>query len=150
VTGGFASVVYGLPPGTPVGSYTILAAYSGTRNVVGSTNLLQGPLPTVRVGIASTSTVAENARVSYSEEAVNATLTATIGASGGSTLSAGIVTFQLTEGTSQVGAAVTSATVTTGATTVLYSLPPGTPVGNYSIIAKYNGTNNFLISSDVK
>ena len=51
-------------------------------------------------------------------------------------------------GSAQTSAATTSATVVAGAASVVYALPAGTGAGSYTIQAVYNGTTNFITSTD--
>src|SRR5439155_27352533 len=63
---------------------------------------------------------------------------------------AGTVTFQVKNGATNVGSAVMSGTVSGGAASVTYSLPAGTAVGPYTIVATYNPSTNFTDSTDTK
>src|SRR4029450_12102059 len=91
---------------------------------------------------ADTATTVDATSTSYSEQAVNVTLSATVSATS-STVNAGTVTFQLKQGSTNIGTAVTSTTVVNGAASVTYSLPAGTSVGSYTIAATYNPSSNF-------
>src|SRR5207248_2616125 len=50
----------------------------------------------------------------------------------------------------QIGAAVTSGTVSSGAATALYTLPGGAAAGGYSIVATYNPGADYQGSSDTQ
>src|SRR5437773_8282027 len=63
-------------------------------------------------------------------------------------VNAGSVTFQVKLGASNVGSAVTDTSVVAGAASVTYSLPAGTAVGGYTVVATYNPSTNFQTSSD--
>jgi hypothetical protein len=79
----------------------------------------------------------------------NVTLQATVSAAGSSfPVNEGTVTFAVFAGNTQVGTAVTSATVSGGAASVSYALPVGTLAGTYSIHATYNPGADFGGSSD--
>src|SRR4051794_454693 len=102
------------------------------------------------VGARATTTHADAKSSTYSEQSVDVTLTADVSAVG-SSVNAGSVTFQVrTTGASpvNVGSAVTDTTIVAGAASVTYSLPAGTDVGGYTIVATYNPTGNFTGSSD--
>ncbi|MDP9330215.1 MAG: Ig-like domain-containing protein, partial [Actinomycetota bacterium] len=142
VSTGAASVTYVLPAGTATGPYTIVATYNPSTNFTGSSD----DTKTLTVGARATTTVAANALSTYSEQAVNVTLSATVSAAS-STVNAGTVTFQVKNGATNVGSAVTSGTVSTGAASVTYVLPAGTATGPYTIVATYNPSTNFTGSS---
>src|SRR5207237_609780 len=91
-------------------------------------------------------TVAASAASTYSEQAVNVTLSATVSATS-STVNAGTVTFQLKNGASNLGSAVTSGMVSSGAASVTYGVPASPPIGSYTIVATYNPSTNFIGSS---
>ena len=143
VVAGAVSVTYTLPVGTAVGDYTIVATYSGTGNFVGSSDA------TKKLTVAKRATTVTTPSVSMILGTGSVGLSATIGAvpAASSTVNAGTVTFQLKNGLTNVGSAVTSAVVTSGAVSVVYALPAGTPVGSYTIVATYSGTGNFLPSN---
>jgi Big-like domain-containing protein/FIMAH domain-containing protein len=95
--------------------------------------------------VATTTTVApKSATASAADQTV--TLTATVAAA--STVNQGTVTFQLVDAAANnVGAAVTSAALTTGSASVSYLLPGGTAAQDLTIRAKYSGGTNFQASS---
>ena len=142
IVAGAASVTYALPAGTNVGSYSIVATYNPSANFTGSSDT-----KTLTVGTRATTTVAANANSTYSEQSVNVTLSATVSASY-STVNAGSVTFQVKDGATNVGSAVTDSTIVAGAASVTYALPAGTNVGSYTIVATYSPSSNFDGSSD--
>lgn len=75
---------------------------------------------------------------------VSATVT-----SPGGPVNQGTVTFQITDGASNIGTAMTSGTVTAGAASAgPYNLPAGLPAGSYSINATYNPGLDYYGSSD--
>src|SRR5437773_2546690 len=59
-----------------------------------------------------------------------------------SSVNAGSVTFQVKQGASNVGSAVTDTSVVAGAASVTYSLPAGTAAGGYTVVATYNPSTN--------
>ena len=64
------------------------------------------------------------------------------------TVDEGTVTFTIMNGTSVVGSAVTSGTISGGNANVVYTLPSGTAIGNYGIAATYNGGPDFNTCSN--
>ena len=73
-------------------------------------------------------------------------LSASVTSSSG-TVNEGMETFTILSGTTVVGSPVTIS-VAAGMASTSYSLPGGTAAGTYTIQAVYNGTGNFLQSSD--
>nr|WP_125037004.1 PxKF domain-containing protein [Nocardioides sp. LS1] len=140
---GVASVDYTLPAGTAVGEYTIVATYSGTGNFDGSMDNSKK----LTVGKRGTTTTAVDRSSTYSEQSVQVALSATVAATG-SSVGAGTVSFQVKSGATNVGAAVTGAVSSAGVASVDYTLPAGTAVGEYTIVATYSGTGNFVGSTD--
>jgi hypothetical protein len=143
VVNGTASAGFVLPAGTPAGTYTILAAYSGTTTLASSSDNTH----TLTVTPAATTTDASNVNANYSTAAQSVTLAATVTSPAG-TVSVGTVTFTLLRGTTPVGTAVTSTTVTNGSASASYTLPAGTAAGVYTIQGTYNGTVSLSTSSD--
>ena len=94
----------------------------------------------------ATGTYAANASATYSASAQTVNLTATVIAAG-KTVNEGTETFTILSGGTTVGSSVT-VNVVNGAATASYGLPPGTAGGTDTIQAVYNGTSNFLGSSD--
>ena len=76
----------------------------------------------------------------------NASFSATVSSS--QTVNTGTVTFQLMNGATNIGTAVTSATVANGNASVTYAIPSNTPVGNYTVVATYNDDGAFAGSTD--
>src|SRR2546427_13094600 len=58
------------------------------------------------------------------------------------------VSFQVKNGSTNLGSPVTSGAVSGGAASVTYPLPAGTAAGSYTIVATYNPSSNFNGSSD--
>ena len=143
VTNGAANASFVLPAGTPAGTYTIQATYSGTSALSSSSDNTH----TLVVSSATTTTAAANATTSYSVTAQSVTLTATVSSPAG-VVNAGTVTFTVLQGATPVGSAVTSTTVVNGTASVSYVLPAGTPAGTYIIQAAYSGTVSLSTSSD--
>ena len=142
VTSGAASVSYPLPPGTPAKIYSIQASYSGALFSVSSDTS-----KTLTIQKAATTTTAVNATTVFSDAQQNVTLDASVTSSGG-TVNEGIVTFQLKDGATNIGTAVTSPTVSAEPVSVSYTLPAGTLAKTYSIQASYGVGTNFSNSSD--
>ncbi|MEI6236715.1 MAG: PKD domain-containing protein, partial [Planctomycetota bacterium] len=143
VVEGAASVSYVLPAGTPVGTYTLIATYGNGTNFATSTDHVH----LLTITPAATTTTASNQTCVYSSASQNVTLSATVNANG-STVNEGTVTFQLMNGATNVGVAVTSGTVSSGSASVSYALVAGTQVGAYTISAIYTPGSNFVGSSD--
>jgi len=95
----------------------------------------------------STTTAATSQTVTFSPGAQGITLTAQVFSSLG-IVNAGTVTFTVVQGTTLIGSAATSATVSNGHASAVYSLPGGTAAGAYSIQAVYNAGGAFASSSD--
>jgi hypothetical protein len=133
-----------LPAGTAVGGYLVVATYNPSGNFTGSSDTAA-----LTIGARSTVTAAALAASTYSEQATTVTLSATVSATG-STVNAGTVTFQVRNAanTADVGVAVTDSTIVAGAAGVTYTLPAGTAVGGYLVVATYNPSGNFTGSSD--
>ncbi len=93
----------------------------------------------------ATTTSVVSPSATFSSSAQSITLTATVAAA--STVNQGTVTFQVLNGATNVGAAVTSATLANGSASVAYLLPTGTASGSYTIQASYSGGVSFLASS---
>ena len=143
VASGAASASFTLPGGTAAGSYTIKAAYSGTSNLLTSTDTTH----TLTVGSSATTTTASNATATFSESSQSVTLNVTV-TSGAGTVSAGTVTFAVFQGATQIGSSVTSGTVASGAASASFTIPANTAAGTYTIQASYSGGGGFAASSD--
>ncbi|MBV9406391.1 MAG: Ig-like domain repeat protein, partial [Acidobacteriaceae bacterium] len=141
VSGGSAGATYVIPGGVGAGSYTINAVYNGSSSFSSSSDNTHF----LTVGGAATNVSANSVSVTYSPNAQNVTLSATVTSAAGA-VNAGTVTFTIL---TPVATAVTSNTVSNGTTAVTYSLPGGTAVGSYTIQAVYNGGGNFTGSYDV-
>jgi hypothetical protein len=143
---GTASVSYGLPGGplyTPVGSYTIEAAYYDIFGIYADSSGTN----TLTVGAATTTTTASNATTTFSTSGQNVTLTAQV-SSGAGVVNEGTVTFTVLQGSTVLGTATTSGTVSNGQASVSYALPAGAVAGSYTIEAVYNPGADFTGSSD--
>ena len=142
VANGIAAASYPLPAGLAGGSYTIQAVYNGTTNFAGSSD----DNHSLMVGTAATSTAASAASATYSTADQPVALSATVTSSAG-TVDEGTETFTLLSGGTTIGTPVT-VNVLAGAAAGSYTLPGGTAPGMYTIKAVYNGTENFVTSSD--
>ena len=143
VTTGTASVSYSLPAGTPVNTYTIIASFASTARYNSSSDNSQ----TMTLNPAATTTIADPTITAFSQSAQDVALNASVTSAAG-VVNEGTVTFQLLDGTTNLGILVTSAPITTGTASATYTLPAGTLPGNYTIIATYASTLNFTSSSD--
>ena len=99
---------------------------------------------TLTVNAATTVTAAAGATATFGDASV--TLSATITSPAG-TVNQGTETFTILNGTTPVGTSVT-VNVATGSASASYPLPAGTPPDTYAIQAVYNGTANFVGSTD--
>ncbi|MDR3752059.1 MAG: Ig-like domain repeat protein [Terracidiphilus sp.] len=124
------------------GSDTIGAAYTGDNNFT-----VSAPATVTQTVMARTTTAAASASLYYSPSSQAAPLSATVTSSAG-TVNAGTVTFTLLNGSTVIGAPVTSGTVTSGAAAASYTLPAGLNAGAYTIQAVYNAANYFVTSTD--
>ncbi len=142
VSAGAASASYALPAGTGAGTYIIQAVYNGTVNFGASSDTSQ----TLTINAAASATAAASASVTFSPDAQDVSLSATVTSAAG-TVDEGTETFTILNGTIAVGDPVT-VNVAAGAASASYALPAGTPAGTYIIQAVYNGTPDFDGSSD--
>ena len=144
LTSGSASVSYLLPGGTAARTYTIKATYSGGSSFQPSTGTGTLAVSASAPVAVPTTTAIDNKTVAFSSAARSVTLTAAVA---GGIVNQGAVTFQVMDGATNVGAAVTSATLTSGSASVSYLLPGGTAAKSYTIHANYSGGSNFQPST---
>ena len=143
VSSGNANATYTLPGGTSAGTYTILAAYNASSDF----NASSDNSANLVVNKANTSITGVSTTANYSTNAVKVNLAAMVSSTAG-LVNEGTVTFTIMNGTSVVGSAVTSGTISGGNANVVYTLPSGTAIGNYGIAASYNGGTDFNTSSN--
>jgi hypothetical protein len=93
----------------------------------------------------ATTTTAMSANVTFSSADQTTSLSATV-SSTGATVMGGTVTFIVTG----VGSSVTSASLTQGNISALFTVPGGTHAGTYPLRANYSGDTSFLPSSDAR
>ncbi|MDB5350298.1 MAG: dystroglycan-type cadherin-like domain repeat protein, partial [Planctomycetota bacterium] len=141
---GTATADYVLPLGTPGGLFTIEADYSGSSNLNPATDISK----TLHISQADTTTTPSSATTTYSINTQNVTLTSSVTSLAG-TINEGTVTFNVykLDGLTILGT-TTSSRVDNGLATAHFSLDAKTPKGSYSIVAMYNGTNNYAPSID--
>src|SRR5262249_53452415 len=145
VNGGLASVNYVLPGNTAPGTYAVVATYNPSNNYTGSSDNTH----TLTVNRAGTTTTVANQTAFFGAVNQDVTLSATVTAtSGAGAVNEGTVTFQVFNGSTLVGSAVTSGTVSGGAATVTYILPANTAASIYSMVATYNSGTDYTGSSD--
>ncbi len=142
VASGVATASYALPAATAPGIYTIQAVYNGTANFSASTDTSHS----LTVGSVGTTTAAGNASTTYTVGSQAVSLSATISSSGG-TVNEGTETFTIQSGSTAIGSPVT-VNVSGGAASASYTLPAATVAATYTIEAVYNGTANFVGSTD--
>ena len=125
------NMVYGVFPGT------------GNTNSGGinTTGMISPYFFSKDMRTSDTLTVAQDGE-SYSEKDQTIVLTAQVNPSSG-TVNDGTVTFQLKDGATPIGSAVTSPPVLGNNAAVQYILPGSTPDGFYTISATYNGGLDF-------
>ena len=142
VGNGTASANYVLPAATSTGTYTIQAVYNGSVDFLGSTDTSRS----LTVNPATTSTAAASTSAKASPASQSVPLTAAVTSAAG-TVNEGTETFTILSGTTTIGSAVT-VNVGNGTAAASYVLPGMTPTGNYTIRAVYNGSADFLGSTD--
>ncbi len=94
-----------------------------------------------------TTTTAQDVVAPFSTKVQIVTLTAAVSA-GGLPVDQGTVTFTVLHGGNPLGNPVTSAPITNGTASARYFVPADTPVGRYTIDARYGGSPSFPASSD--
>jgi hypothetical protein len=101
--------------------------------------LMLAIVPPASAGLAESTTTVSPQTIGFSAAAQDVFLMATVTqTSGGSPITSGMVTFQVKNGMTPVGTAVTDTTLTAaGVADVLYSLPAGTAAGFYTIEASF-------------
>ena len=142
VGNGTAAASYVLPGMTPTGNYTIQSAYNGSADFLGSTDTSH----ILNVSTVATSTAAASTSATFSPASQSVPLTATVSSAAG-IVSEGTETFTILNGMTVIGPAVT-VDVDGGLASASYVLPGGTSIRNYTIRAVYNGTGDFLGSTD--
>jgi hypothetical protein len=142
VSNGSVSTTFALPAGTPAGTYSIHASYSGGGTFAASN--YNGA--NLTVGAAATTIAAASTSKTYSTASQSVALSATVSST--SPVNEGTVTFTIKNGAITIGVPVTSATVSGGAASVNFTLPASTPAGTYTIQAVYNPGTDFATSSD--
>ena len=98
--------------------------------------------------VATTTVVASQTAI-FGSVNQNVKLSAIVTANAGAgPVNQGTVTFAVFQGTTQIGASVTSATVLSGNAFVTYVLPGTTVPGVYTIVATYNPSPNYFTSTN--
>jgi hypothetical protein len=142
LSGGRASAAYTLPAGTAAGTYTIQAVYNPGPDFLTSSDSAH----TLAAGDTATATVAADTLIANSTQP--ATLTAVV-TSDGVGVNEGTVTFTiLDQNNVPVGSPVTSATVSNGQASAVFTYPAGTQHSPNTIRAVYNPGPDFQGSSD--
>jgi len=124
------------------GSDPITATYSGDSNFT-----VAAAGTATQTVTATTTTASTNATTSYSPSAQIIGLSAGV-VSGSGPVNVGSFTFSVFNGATQIGASVTSGTVSNGSASAFYTVPAGTAAAPYSIHAVYNASAPFATSSD--
>ena len=86
------------------------------------------------------------ATFSLSDQSVN--LTATVSTTGGIPINGGTETFRIMNGTQMIGQTTAAAPVVNGSVTGVYTLPGGTALGQYEIVASFSGSRAYPASTD--
>ena len=142
VVNGAAATPYTVPNGTPAGSYTIQAVYSGTSDFKPIT-----ATGTLTVGMATTMTVAVNTPATFSDSSQSVTLNATVTSQAGPVNEA-TVTFTVLNGTTAIGPAIRVPISSNGTASTSYPLSAGLAGKKYTIQAVYDGGPDFKTSTD--
>ena len=142
VANGAASANYVLPAATSTGTYTIHAVYNGTADFLGSNDTSHS----LTVSQATTATAAASTSATFSPASQTVPLSATVTSAAG-TVNEGTETFTILSGTTAIGSAVT-VNVSNGTASASYVLPAATSTGTFTIQAVYNGTADFVGSTD--
>ena len=138
-----ASADYVLPAAASAGTYTIQAVYDGTATT--------SWVPPIRVilwiiSLASTATASASTSATFSPASQTIPLSSTV-SSGAGTVDEGTETFTILSGMTVIGAAVT-VNYENGSPGANYNLPAATTSGTFTIQAVYNGSADFLGSTD--
>ncbi len=149
VSNGQATVTYTIPANQAVGSYTIVADYTGsnTANYLfqpSSSNPENNGTLTITPETYPTNTlVTSSPTVAYSASDGTVVLSAQIGSY--QAVNVGTVTFTVKSGNTVIGSPVTSATVVSGTASASYTIPARQAAGSYTIVADYSGgsTSNY-------
>jgi len=128
------------------GTCTIQANQAGNSSYAAATMVSQSFAVAAAGTQAATTTTTSNASATFSANAQNVTLSATVTSSSG-TENSGTVTFTILSGTTAIGTAATSSTVASGAATATYAPPAVTAAGQYTIQAVYNAGSGFATST---
>lgn len=146
-----ASGTASVPSGTGTTTYT--GTHLGVDTLQATVDGLTVNAASITVNSDTTTTSQSPNAVTFSESNQNVSLSATVSASSGDTVSVGTVTFTVVNGGgTQVGSTATSGTVSNGAASATYSLPANVHPGTYPIHSAYSGgspgSGNFASSSD--
>jgi hypothetical protein len=109
-------------------------------------------LPTIEFqpfAIGTSAISASPAAATFSESAQTINLMATVDTTAGAAINEGTVTFTILQGSQVIGQTTAPANVSNGAVTAAYTLPGGTPTGQYTIEATYSDSSgNYVGSTD--
>jgi Bacterial Ig-like domain (group 3)/Dockerin type I domain len=144
VSANTASINYTLPGNSPAGTYTIVAAYNPGVDFLTSSDITHALI----VNSANTSIAAANQTAGFSTSDQPVMLSAMVTSASGP-VTEGTVTFSVFNSSSVlIGTPVTSGTVSANAASASYTLPGNSPAGMYTIVANYNPSADFKVSSD--
>jgi hypothetical protein len=134
ITNGLATINWTIPTTWTAGNYTIVADYSGSSNYLASTNgtnLTVTPNPT-NINVNPVSGYAGH----------NVTFTANLVDSNGNPVTDGQVGFKVNN--TNIG----TVDVSNGTASITWAIPTTWTAGNYSVVAEYSGSNNYLTSTN--
>ncbi|TMA79744.1 MAG: Ig-like domain repeat protein [Deltaproteobacteria bacterium] len=139
---GSATTNFVVTGGTPSGNYTITATFHGPANYASSFGTA-----TLHINFFITDTTPAHDTTIYNPAAHGMTLHAAVTSQFGGTVAVGKVTFTVYDGVNVLGVPVQSGTVAANAASASFTVPAGTPAGDYSVTADYSGGGNFLPST---
>lgn len=102
---------------------------------------------TLTITPASTVTTAVNAQAIYDVNSQSIALSASVTSAAGD-VNEGTISFQIMDGTTPIGNRAIPHGFSNGTATVIYVLPGGLPLGQYTILATYESGSRFSMSSD--
>jgi hypothetical protein len=147
VSNGLANAQFTLPAGLSLGSYAVAVHYSDSAGNFKDTNDTPAILSIIPANVTTT---ANNVTTAYSPNTQTVTLTARVADASipSDTVSEGVVTFTITNGTTPVGTPVQSS-VSNGLANAQFTLPAGLALGSYTVAVHYSDSaGNFKDTSD--
>ena len=93
-------------------------------------------------------TIATPAFATFSPSDQTVNLSATVSTTGGVAINGGTETFTIMNGTQVIGQPTAAESVVNASVTAPYTLPGGTPLGQYEIVASFSGIGGYPASTD--